>query len=283
MFYGNWDGTVNERLKFSSERLTVMAGPCMLESLELGLEVGKIMRDACAQHGFQYVFKASFDKANRTSKSGVRGPGMLEGLRWLAHIGQELNVSVLTDVHDAEQVAPAAKVCSILQIPAFLSVEKSLVSAVARSGCCVQIKKGQHLPVEEMFVVAQEIVNAGNKKVLICERGSSFGYNNLVVDFRNLHEVSARSFVSVFDATHSAQLPGAGGGSSGGLRHVVPALARAAVAVGVEGLFMEVHTSPSNALSDKETQLTPQMALDVLAQVAHLHRARVLAPAVVQL
>jgi 2-dehydro-3-deoxyphosphooctonate aldolase (KDO 8-P synthase) len=244
----------------------------MLESLELGLRVGRFLRDECAKQGFQYVFKASFDKANRTSKHGVRGPGLEKGLQWLSEIGRELNVPLLTDIHSAEQIQPASKVCDILQMPAFLCVERSLIQAAAESGKTVLLKKGQHLPIEEMFLIAQRMAELGNPRVMICERGSSFGYNNLVVDYRNLFEVSEAKWASVFDATHSAQLPGAGGGSSAGLRHVVPALARAAVAVGIDALFLEVHENPSQALSDKDTQLDFQMATQVLAQASRLCR-----------
>ncbi len=273
MYFGHWDGVVCNDVKLSRERLTVMAGPCMLESLELGLSVAKFLREECARHGFQYIFKASFDKANRTSKDGVRGPGLDQGLQWLATIGKEVGVPLLTDVHSAEQVVAAAKVCDVLQVPAFLCLEKSLIVAAAQSGKCVQLKKGQHLPVEEMFVIGKDIVSAGNSRVTICERGSSFGYNNLVVDYRNLHEVSEAGFASVFDATHSAQLPGAGVGSSGGLRHVVPALARAALAVGVDALFLEVHSDPAQALSDRETQLDFALAAQILNQAAKIVRA----------
>ncbi len=270
MYFGNWDGFVSEKIKISKDALTVIAGPCMLESVELGLQVGLFLREECAKHGFQYVFKASFDKANRTSKHGVRGPGLEKGLQWLAQIGRELGVPVLTDIHAAEQIRPASDVCDILQMPAFLCVERSLIQAAAESGKPLLLKKGQHLSVEEMFLIAKTIVELGNPRVMICERGSSFGYNNLVVDYRNLLEVSEAHFASVFDATHSAQLPGAGGGSSAGLRHVVPALARAAVAVGIDALFLEVHQNPSEAFSDKDTQLDFPLASTVLAQASLL-------------
>jgi 2-dehydro-3-deoxyphosphooctonate aldolase (KDO 8-P synthase) len=274
MFNGNWDGSISPSVKLSPRQLTVIAGPCMLESLELGLNVGRFLQEVCMEMGFQYIFKASFDKANRTSKLGVRGPGFEKGLEWLGAIRDELKLPILTDVHTADQVGGLAKVCDVLQVPAFLCVERSLVEAVAQCGKTIQLKKGQHLSVEEMFSVARIIQDLGNNRVIICERGSCFGYNNLVVDYRNLHEVSEAGFASFFDATHSAQLPGAGNGASSGLRHVVPALARAAVAVGVEGLFLEVHENPAAALSDADTQLDFELARQVLKEVRAVHAAR---------
>jgi 2-dehydro-3-deoxyphosphooctonate aldolase (KDO 8-P synthase) len=274
MFYGNWDGFVASDLQLSPNKLTVIAGPCMLESLELGLRTGLFLKNLCLELGIQYIFKASFDKANRTSKDGIRGPGFEKGLQWLQVIRSELGVPVLTDVHNEEQVIPVAKVCDVLQVPAFLCIERTLLEAVARSGKVVQVKKGQHLPVEEVIAVAKAIVALGNSKVMLCERGSCFGYNNLVVDYRNLFEMTEAGFATVFDGTHSVQLPGAAGGSSSGLRHVVPALVRAAVGVGVDALFLEVHENPVEALSDRDTQLDFALARKIITEAQAIHVSR---------
>lgn len=274
MFYGNWDGFVTPNLQLSSKKLTVMAGPCMLESLELGLRTGQFLKDLCAELDIQYIFKASFDKANRTSKTGVRGPGFETGVNWLQTIRSELGVPILTDVHTESQVKPLAQICDVLQVPAFLCVERTLLEAVARSGKAVQIKKGQHISVEEILAVAKFIVAQGNARVMLCERGSCFGYNNLVVDYRNLFEIAEASFATVFDGTHSVQLPGAAGGSSSGLRHLVPALVRAAVGVGIDALFLEVHENPAEALSDKDTQLDFLLARKIITEAKALHAFR---------
>ncbi len=269
MSYCGWDGSFSPLGRpFSPRNLTVIAGPCMLESFELGLEVGTFVSRLCRDLGLNYVFKSSFDKANRTSKTARRGPGLGEGLRQLARIKDALGVPVLTDIHSPEQAGPAAEVADILQIPAFLCEDLSLCRAAAGTGRCVQIKKGQHVSPQTLLGVAQILRGEGWSKVLLCERGSSFGYNDLVVDYRSLVTLAGDGGAVVMDATHAAQLPGAGEGSTAGLRHMIPALARAGVAVGVDGLFLEVHPSPEAALSDASTQLSFAGAQEVLQQVA---------------
>jgi 2-dehydro-3-deoxyphosphooctonate aldolase (KDO 8-P synthase) len=254
-YRNNWDGTIAPGVTLDPSRLTLLAGPCMLESLELGLQTGLFLRDLCRELSIQYVFKASFDKANRTSRGGVRGPGETQGLKWLAEIKERLGVPVLTDIHAPEQASAIASVCDILQVPAFLSSHRELLRATALTGKTVQIKKAQHATAQEAIAAGCFVDACGNRRVILCDRGTSFGYHNLVVDFRNLVDMAAAGFAVAFDATHAAQLPGAGNGQSSGLRHVVPALARAGVAVGVSALFLEVHPNPDAALSDKATQL----------------------------
>ena len=270
MYAGNWNGHITEAVQISRNKLTVIAGPCMFESYELGLKVGTFLRDMCKRHNVNYVYKSSYDKANRTSKTTARGPGLDEGLSWLARIRTELAVPVLTDVHTPEQALEAGRIVDIVQVPAFLCQQRELLAACAATYKTVQIKKGQHTCSEDMLAAARYIYSLGNNRALLCERGSSFGYNNLVVDYRNLLEMRTENHAVVFDATHAAQLPGAGGGKSSGLRHVIPALASAAVAVGIDALFLEVHENPDAALSDASTQLTFAMAEQVIARAAKL-------------
>lgn len=261
-----WDGRISPSVTFGPRSLVVMAGPCMLESLELGLRVGSELRRICENLGMPYVFKSSFDKANRTSPGSPRGPGLELGLRWLETIRKELGVPVLTDVHTPAQVSAAAAVCDVLQIPAFLSEQRDLLTAAAQSGKPVQIKKGQHLCAEDAVAAARFVEMQGNPRVLLCERGTTFGYGDLVVDMRNLVEMRASSFLVVFDGTHSAQLPGAGKGVTAGLRGMVRPLVRAAVATGVDGLFLEVHPDPERALSDAATQVNIEEAALILRE-----------------
>jgi len=270
--YPGWNGDValGTGLSGKGTRPLVMAGPCMFESWELGLEVGKFLKARCMALGLGYVFKSSYDKANRTSATTARGPGLSQGLGWLARIREELGVPVLTDVHSPEQALEAGAVVDIIQIPAFLCEQRELLAAAASTGKTIQVKKGQHTSPEQLVRVARYLAECGNPRVILCERGTSFGYNNLVLDPRNLLELAREGHAVCFDATHAAQLPGAGQGVSSGLRHVVPALTRAAVAVGVDAVFLECHTDPDNALSDASTQLPLSMAGDVLEQVARI-------------
>lgn len=271
-FQGNWEGRVTPEIILTPNRLTILAGPCMCESLELGLNVGRFLKQECNALGLNYVFKSSYDKANRTSHTTTRGPGLKEGLKRLAQIKETLGAPILTDVHSPEECALVAEVCDILQIPAFLCEQRELLLAAARTGKTIQIKKGQHSSPETMIAIANFLVQAGNPKVMLCERGSTYGYNNLAVDFRNLLAFRSAGFAAVFDATHAAMLPGAGGGKSSGTRDVIPGLARAAVAVGIDALFLEVHENPEQALSDAATQLPFSMARDILRQAATLSR-----------
>lgn len=262
-----WDGSITNSVKMGRDKLTIIAGPCMLETLELGLQVGSYLKDLCAEVDVQYVFKSSFDKANRTSASGVRGPGLGQGVEWLAHIKNTLNVPILTDVHSVEQAQAVANVADILQIPAFLCRDQKLLLACAQTNKVIQIKKGQWLSAQDMINIADFLEDNHFHKIILAERGSCFGYNNLVVDFKNIVDMHAYGHRVVFDATHATQLPGAKNGKSSGLRHMTPALAHAAVAVGIDGLFMEVHPNPENALSDADTQISFKMVSKILKSI----------------
>ncbi|MEZ4320944.1 MAG: 3-deoxy-8-phosphooctulonate synthase [Myxococcota bacterium] len=241
--------------------LGLIAGPCTLESLELGLACARAVKHAADEHGLPAVFKASFDKANRTSGTSRRGPGLAQGLDWLARIRDTVGIPVTTDVHDPSQVAPTAAVVDLLQIPAFLCRQTDLVQACAASGTPVNLKKGQFLSAAECGPLVEKAGGPGS--VLLTERGTTFGYHDLVVDFRNLPRMRALGVPVVFDATHAVQRPGLAGTASGGDREYVPVLARASVAAGVDAVFLEVHPDPASAWSDAATQL-PLDALPAL-------------------
>ena len=234
----------------------LIAGPCVIESREMAFDTARTLIDITGRLGIPFIYKSSFDKANRSSGKSYRGPGMDEGLQILADVREQLNVPVLTDVHDITQVERVAAVVDVLQTPAFLCRQTDFISACAATGKPVNIKKGQFLaPADMQQVVAKAkaaAIEAGGdgSNIMVCERGASFGYNNLVSDMRSLAIMRATDCPVVFDATHSVQLPGGQGSSSGGQREFVPVLARAAVAVGVSGLFMETHPDPAKALSD---------------------------------
>jgi 2-dehydro-3-deoxyphosphooctonate aldolase (KDO 8-P synthase) len=234
----------------SPRRLFLIAGPCVIENEKLCLQVAASLKKTCRQLGIFYVFKASFDKANRTSAKSFRGIGIENGLRILARVRAEFDVPVLTDVHDQAQVAAAAEAVDILQIPAFLCRQTDLITAAAATGKIVNLKKGQFLSPAEMGQVAEKARRAGAKKILLTERGTTFGYNNLVADLRSIPIMKSSGFPVVFDATHSVQLPGGGGDKSAGQREFAPVLARAALAAGTNGLFIETHPRPDQALSD---------------------------------
>jgi 2-dehydro-3-deoxyphosphooctonate aldolase (KDO 8-P synthase) len=228
----------------------LIAGPCVIESESLVMEVAGRLRDITATLGIPFIFKASFDKANRSSRSSFRGPGLDAGLGALARVRREIGVPVLTDVHEDTPVAEVAAVVDVLQTPAFLCRQTNFIVNVAAQNKPVNIKKGQFLSPWEMQNVVDKARAGGNKQIMVCERGFSFGYNNLVADMRSLAVMRATGCPVVFDATHSVQLPGGRGDSSGGQREFVPVLARAAVAAGVAGIFMETHPDPARALSD---------------------------------
>ena len=230
--------------------LTIIAGPCQLETLDHALMIGETMAKACADAGAGYVFKASFDKANRTSLKGKRGVGMEQGLRMLEEVRARIGAPVLTDIHDIEQARAAGAVVDVIQIPAFLSRQTDLLLAAGESGAVVNIKKGQFLAPWDMPNVAEKVASTGNDKILLTERGASFGYNTLVTDFRSLPIMARTGYPIIMDATHSVQQPGGQGGSSGGQREFAPVMARAAVALGVAGVFIETHQDPDNAPSD---------------------------------
>ncbi|MFA5517562.1 MAG: 3-deoxy-8-phosphooctulonate synthase [Desulfuromonadales bacterium] len=239
----------------ASRPLVLIAGPCVVEEEALTLRIAGFLKRLTADLGIGLVFKASFDKANRTSGGSFRGPGMAEGLRILAKVKAEFELPVVSDIHEITQIAAAAEVLDILQIPAFLSRQTDLLIAAARSGRAVNVKKGQFLAPWDMRNAVGKIEAAGNRQILLTERGASFGYNNLVVDMRSLPIMRETGCPVVFDATHSVQLPGGAGTSSGGQRQYVGALSRAAAAVGIDGLFWEVHEDPEKALCDGPNSL----------------------------
>ena len=233
-----------------SRRLTLIAGPCVIESEKLCFEVAASLKKTCAKLGINYVFKASFDKANRTSGKSFRGPGLIEGLTVLARVREKFELPVLTDVHTEEQTANAAEVVDILQIPAFLCRQTDLIEAAVNTGKIVNIKKGQFLSPGEIGRVVDKARSGGGKKILLTERGTTFGYNNLVADMRSIPIMKRTGCPVIFDATHSVQLPGGGGDKSSGQREFAPVLARCALAAGANGLFIETHPNPDKALSD---------------------------------
>jgi 2-dehydro-3-deoxyphosphooctonate aldolase (KDO 8-P synthase) len=234
----------------ATNRLILIAGPCVIESEKLCLSVAASLKKTCSRLGILYVFKASYDKANRTSSKSFRGPGVNEGLRILQTVRSRVGVPVLTDVHTAEQAGSAAAVADILQIPAFLCRQTDLINTAVKTGRIVNIKKGQFLSPAEMGEVTGKAKAAGGNKLLLTERGTTFGYNNLVSDMRAIPIMRRFGFPVIFDATHSVQLPGGGGDKSSGQREFAPVLARCALAAGADGIFLETHPNPDKALSD---------------------------------
>lgn len=228
----------------------LIAGPCVIESEEMVMSIAEKMKSITDKLGIPYTFKASFDKANRTSINGKRGPGIEEGLRILEKVRTTFDLPVATDIHEPWQAEPVGKICDIVQIPAFLCRQTDLLVAAAKTGKCINIKKAQFLAPWDMANCAQKVEQSGNSNIMLCERGTSFGYNNLVVDMTGLVEMKKFGYPVIFDATHSVQKPGGKGTSTGGNREYVEYLAKAAIAVGVDGLFMETHPSPDEAWSD---------------------------------
>ena len=251
--------------------LALISGPCVIEDYETTREIAATVKDITDKLEIPFVFKASYDKANRTSVTSYRGPGMDDGLKVLAEIKKEFGIPILSDVHRICEIPAAARVLDIIQIPAFLCRQTDLIIEVARSGKVVNIKKGQFLAPWDMANVVEKITSAGNGRILITERGTMFGYNNLVVDFRGLMIMHQTGYPVIFDATHSVQLPGGSGTSSGGQRDYAPMLARAAVAAGVDGIFMEVHKNPDQALCDGPNSLKLDTIYDLLAQLKSIH------------
>jgi 2-dehydro-3-deoxyphosphooctonate aldolase (KDO 8-P synthase) len=250
--------------------ISVIAGPCVIESREAAIRHAAALKDRADRAGVPYIFKSSYDKANRSSVNSFRGPGLEKGLEILAEIKSKTGVPILTDVHEIDQVAAVQEVADVLQIPAFLCRQTDFVLAVARSGRVVNVKKGQFLAPWDMRNVLDKILSTGNDRVLLTERGASFGYNNLVSDMRSLVVMRELGYPVVFDATHSLQLPGGLGSASGGERKYIPALARAAVAAGVDALFMEVHEDPDHAMSDGPNSLDLSEFEGLLKVVKHL-------------
>lgn len=239
----------------NDKKLFVMAGPCVIEDPERILAIGREMKAICQRLGITYIFKASFDKANRSSWKSYRGPGLKEGLKILKHVKEELQVPIVSDVHSIEQIAPAAEVLDVLQIPAFLCRQTDLLVEAAKTGKCINVKKGQFMAPSDMANVVEKITHEGNENILLTERGVSLGYHNLVVDMRSFPIMKSFGYPVVFDATHSVQLPGGAGTSSSGQRQYIGNLARAAAGSGIDGVFMEVHDNPKEALCDGPNML----------------------------
>jgi 2-dehydro-3-deoxyphosphooctonate aldolase (KDO 8-P synthase) len=250
--------------------LALIAGPCVIESEDGCRLIAQRVKEIAAEVDIPLIFKASFDKANRSSVSSFRGPGLLEGLRILAGIQRDFGLPLLTDVHETGQVETVAEVVDIIQIPAFLCRQTDLLLAAGKTGKAVNVKKGQFLAPHDMRNVVEKIASVGNHQILLTERGTSFGYNNLVVDMRSLAILRGLGYPVVFDATHSVQLPGGQGASSGGQREFVPVLTRAAVAVGVDALFLEVHDNPDAALSDGPNMMPLEQLAGLLRQAKML-------------
>lgn len=248
--------------------LALIAGPCVIESEEHVLFMAKAIREIAGS----FIFKASFDKANRSSVSSYRGPGLKEGLRILGKV-RELGIPVLTDIHEPSQAAPAAEVCDILQIPAFLCRQTDLLVEAGRTGRTVNIKKGQFVSPSDIAHAAEKVASTGNRQIVLTERGTTFGYQNLVVDMRGLKIMRDLGYPVVFDATHSVQLPGASGAASGGQPQFIPVLASAAAGAGINGLFVEVHDNPAKALSDGANALHLDKLAALLARVKAIHAA----------
>ncbi len=257
----------------SPRQLFLIAGPCVIENEKLCRRVAASLVKTCKQLGIFYIFKASFDKANRTSGKAFRGPGIAAGLKTLAAIRAEFGVPVLTDVHNEAQAAAAGEVVDILQIPAFLCRQTDLIEAAVATGKIVNLKKGQFLSPTEMGRVAEKARLAGAKKIMLTERGTTFGYNNLVADMRSVPIMKSFGFPIVFDATHSVQLPGGGGDKSSGQREFAPVLAKAALAVGANGLFIETHPNPDEALSDGPNMIPLGEMATVLRSLLKIYEA----------
>jgi len=256
------------------EALPVVAGPCVIESEDLVLDTAHTLAAMAERLGVGLIFKSSFDKANRSALGSFRGPGLEEGLRVLRLVKEETGLPVLTDVHEPEQCAPAAEVCDVLQIPAFLCRQTDLVVAAARTGRAVNIKKGQFMAPDDMRKIVDKARSAGNDKVTVTERGASFGYHNLVVDMRSFAMLQDEGIPVIYDVTHSLQLPG-GGTESGGQRRFAEPLARAAIAAGADGVFLEIHPDPERALSDSAVQLPPERAEALLRSLLGLRKTLV--------
>ena len=253
--------------------LLLLAGPCLVEERDFMLRMAETIRAVAERHGVGLVFKSSFDKANRSSGDSIRGPGIDKGLATLAAVKETSGLPVVTDIHESWQAKQTAEVADVLQIPAFLSRQTDLLVAAAETGRAVNVKKGQFLSPPEMGNVVAKLEAAGCDRILVTERGTTFGYNNLVVDFRGLPQLRALGYPVVFDATHSVQLPGGLGGASGGQREYVADLSRAAAAVGVDALFVEVHSDPDSAPSDGPNMITPEMLDRLLTEVLAVRQA----------
>jgi 2-dehydro-3-deoxyphosphooctonate aldolase (KDO 8-P synthase) len=254
--------------------LVLIAGPCVIESEAHAVETALALRDISRRAGLPFIFKASYDKANRTSGSSFRGPGLAEGVRVLGRVREAAGVPILTDIHEPAQAAPAAEVADVLQIPAFLSRQTDLLTAAARTGRAVNLKKGQFLAPLDMRHAIEKVTAAGNRKVIVTERGFSFGYNNLVVDMRAFPILRSLGYPVVYDVTHSLQLPGAGDGVTAGQAEFIEPMACAGVAAGVDGVFLEVHQEPARAKSDAQNALKLDLLPALLEKLGQIHAVR---------
>ena len=266
------DMNISDFFSDKSSPLLLISGPCVIENYATTFEVASYLKDLTQELGIPFLFKASYDKANRTSINAFRGPGIGEGLDILARIKSALGIQVISDVHRVAEVADAAAVLDVIQIPAFLCRQTDFILEVAKTGIPVNIKKGQFVAPMDMQNVVEKIRSTGNQRVLLTERGNSFGYNNLVVDMRGIPMMQETGCPVIFDATHSVQLPGGQGTSSGGQREYAPILARAAVAAGANGVFMEVHPDPDHALCDGPNSLKPDTARSLVTHLVSIHK-----------
>ncbi len=260
------------KIEVGGERLALIAGPCVIETEEITFRIAKFLKELTERLDIPFIFKSSYDKANRTSVHSYRGPGLREGLRILNNIKEELNIPIISDVHCVREVEEAAKVLDIIQIPAFLCRQTTLILTAADTKLPINVKKGQFLSPWDIKYVIEKITSRGNEDILVTERGTCFGYQNLVVDFRSLAIMKEFGYPLVFDATHSVQLPGAGQGRSLGQREFVPHLARASVAVGVDAVFMEVHEAPDHALCDGPNALPLDGLEQLLRGLISIHK-----------
>ena len=251
--------------------LVIIAGPCVIENEEITFTTAQKLKEVCDRLGISLIFKSSFDKANRTSGSSFRGPGIDQGLKILSEVKKRFSIPVISDIHAVDEVRPASEVLDALQIPAFLCRQTDLILSSSRTGKPVNIKKGQFLAPWDVKHIIEKFTSTGNQNLLLTERGTSFGYNNLIVDFRGFSVIRSFGYPMLFDVTHSLQLPGGEGRSSGGQREYAPSLARAAVATGVDGLFVEVHPDPRKALSDASTMIPLNEIEGLLQQTKTLH------------
>lgn len=258
-------------IKLDGKKLFLIAGPCVIESYERTLMIGKEIKRICEKLDVTYIFKASYDKANRSSYDSFRGPGLEKGLKILADIKKELNVPILSDVHETSELEAAAKVLDILQIPAFLCRQTDLICGAAKTGKAVNVKKGQFMAPEDMKNVIGKLEKTGNYNIALTERGVSFGYHNLVVDMKAFPIMRKYGYPVIFDATHSVQLPGGNGASTGGQREFIPCLARSAAAAGADGFFMEVHDNPPEGLSDSTNMLYLSDLENLLTDLVKIH------------
>ena len=258
--------------EIGKDKLTVFAGPCAIESKDIVFKTAEKLKKVCEDLNINYIFKASYDKANRSSIKSFRGPGLEEGLKILAAVKKEFNLPIVTDIHKEEEAKPAAEVADLLQIPAFLCRQTDLLVAAAKTEKIVNIKKGQFLAPSQMKSIAQKVIDSGNDKILITERGTTFGYNNLVSDMRSIKIIQDMGYPVVFDATHSVQLPGGAGESSSGEREFAPLLAKSAVAAGAKCLFFEIHPEPEKALCDGANMIPLNEAYDLFKILNEIFR-----------